>query len=562
MITRTWQLTILVAVLAAQPAVTAAAGPKFLDLSLMVSEDLPCTWPAGFPLFQLKHYRRIGLTSAYNIDVLTIDGNTGTQVDVPPHSIPRPGSDLPNAGPLGEIYTDKVPAWQFGGEAVVIDIRKLRDAAEAGHSALVQPEHVKAWEAKHRPLRFGDVVLFRSDYSDKYYKPFPAGRRFVADPVEKRTAGWPDPHPDTMEYLATRGVMHVGTDSPSMGPLPDLAEPTHIAGLRHGMIFTEGVTGLGRLPATGSFYCVLGPRHARGMYGEGRALALPPGQLASRLISSARHKRAVDLSVVLASDLPVTWTGPGIGNHRYPYIKVDFLYAENLDLYHHTHMMDAHVGTHMVPPSYALPDKKFNNRDYAPTIRRWLAAYERQFGRRGTSTTTTEQVPLDQTCGTARVIDVTGLVGSTAMDTWPASPVITVEHIKAYEKQHGSLKPGEIVLFRSGHTDRTFRPLPAGSGCISDPLNGRSEGWPAPGAATIHYLADRRIRCVGTDGPSLGGVDPGKALATYWALGSRKMVAVEFLTNLEDVPRGAFFLFASIRIRGCHGGPGRAIALY
>src|SRR5256885_12977936 len=44
----------------------------------------------------------------------------------------------------------------------------------------------------------------------------------------------------------------------------DLAEPTHLAGLKHGMIWTEGATGLGELPATGAFYCCMGPRHAGG----------------------------------------------------------------------------------------------------------------------------------------------------------------------------------------------------------------------------------------------------------------------------------------------------------
>jgi hypothetical protein len=40
------------------------------------------------------------------------------------------------------------------------------------------------------------------------------------------------------------------------------------------------------------------------------------------------------------------------------------------------------------------------------------------------------------------------------------------------------------------------------------------------------------------------------------------MVAVEFLTNVGNLPEGAHFLFAAIKVRGCHGGPGRAIALY
>src|ERR1700757_5072651 len=86
---------------------------QILDLSLLVAPDLPCTWPAGFPLFQINSYRRIGRLSDYNCDILPIDGNTGTQLDFPPHSIPLPDSKLPNAGPAGRVFSDKVLAWQF-----------------------------------------------------------------------------------------------------------------------------------------------------------------------------------------------------------------------------------------------------------------------------------------------------------------------------------------------------------------------------------------------------------------------------------------------------------------
>ena len=97
---------------------------------------------------------------------------------------------------------------------------------------------------------------------------------------------------------------------------------------------------------------------------------------------------------------------------------------------------------------------------------------------------------------------------------------------------------------------------------MADPLNGKSEGWPAPGPETIVYLSKKGIRCVGTDAPTLGGVDPKQALMTYWALGSKGMVGIEFLTNLEKLPKDAYFLFAAPKIRDCHGGVGRAIALY
>ena len=42
-----------------------------------------------------------------------------------------------------------------------------------------------------------------------------------------------------------------------------------------------------------------------------------------------------------------------------------------------------------------------------------------QYGPRATSTMTTEQVPLEWTCGWVRVIDVKHLVGSTEPQSWP-----------------------------------------------------------------------------------------------------------------------------------------------
>jgi kynurenine formamidase len=538
-----------------------AKPPRFIDLSLLVAPDYPCTWPT-FPPFQINHYRRIGRLSAYNSDILVIDGNTGTQLDVPPHSVTPLGSGLSNAGPFGRAYTDKIPAWQFVGEACVIDCKDLLDAAPNGRSDLIKKERVMAWEKKHRPLGPGDVVLFHSGFSDRYYKPLPEGRRFAADPVAGKTPAWPGPDPACMEYLATRKVMTLGIDSTSMGPLPDLAEPTHYAGLKHGMVWTESATGLGALPPTGAFYCMIGPKHAGDPYGEGRAFAVVGAPLAGRLVASARKKNVVDLSVALAEDLPTSWPGRGVGNHRQPYMTIRFGKNPNTRTAFIMHMLDSHAGTHLVPPAYALPPSGFDNEAYTPEVRSWLREYETKYGPRGTSAVTTEKVPLAQTCGPARVISVQHLLGTTRKERWPASPEITEADIRAHEKRHGELKPGDIVIFHSGWSDRHYRPLPAGAACMEDPLNGKAEGWPAPGPEAILYLARKGVRCVGTDAPTLGGVEAKPALMTYWALGGKGMVGAEFLTNLGALPRDAYFLFAAVKIRDCHGGPGRAIALY
>ena len=535
---------------------------KFIDCSLLVAPDYPASWPSNpFPRFQIMHQRRIGPDHPYNIDALLIDGNTGTQLDVPPHSVARPDLNRPKSGPLGLAYTDKIEAWQFGGEACVIDVRDLLDAAPKGESPLVLRSHVERFESKHRKLRFGDVVLFRSDYTDHYYRPFPAGHRYIAAILDKQAPGYPDPDPDCMEFLATREVMTLGTDSASMGPLPTLAEPTHYAGLKHGMIWTEAATNLGALPPTGAFYCMLGPKHKDGPYSEARAFAIAGGDLPKRLIESARSKRAIDLSPTLAVGFPLTSPGFGTGQHRQVYLKVDFDYSEYLDMWHHTHLMDSMAGTNLVPPAFALPpnDEPVH---YAPEIRGWLEEYEKDYGKRGSSTMTAEKVPLKWTCGEVYVIDVTSLVGSTQAKNWPASPEITVDYIKAFESTQGEISAGDVVIFKTEHVDKHFKPKPADSGLWLDPLSGQSEGWPAPGPDAIVYLKEKGIRCVATDAPDLGGVDPKRALMTYWALGSHEMVGIQFLHNVGKLPKRAYFLFAAVKIRDCHGAPGRAVALY
>ncbi len=535
--------------------------PRFVDLSLLVSTEYPCIWPT-FPPFQINHYERIGALGPYRSEILIIDGNTGTQLDVPPHSVTPRESGFSNAGEFGRTYTDVVPAWQFAGEACVIDCRDLRDNAPAGQSSLIKKERVIAWEKQHRPLGPGDVVLFMSGYSDAYYKPLPLGRRYAALPLAKQSPAWPDPDPECVLYLAGRKVMALGTDSASMGPLVELAEPTHFAGLKHGMIWTESATGLAALPATGAFYCMLSPKYSGGAYGEGRAIAVVGNPLARRLIDSARKRNVVDLSVVLADDLPVSWPGEGVGHHRQPFVTIKFGFNPNTRLPFDMHMLDSHSGTHLVPASYALPDAGFVDATYAPDVQEWLAEYEKKYGRRGTSDVTTDKVPIAQTCGPARVIDVRRLAGKSDAKMWPFSPEITAGDIESDERAHGELHPGDVVVFHTGWNDRFMRPLPLGKACLEDPLNGASEGWPAPGPDAIVYLAGRKVRCVATDAPTLGGVEPKRALLTYWALGGKGMAGVESLSNVGQLPRDAYFLFAAVKIKGGHGGHGRAIALY
>ena len=154
-------------------------------------------------------------------------------------------------------------------------------------------------------------------------------------------------------------------------------------------------------------------------------------------------------SPTLSPTLPLTSPGLGTGNHRQVYLKVDFLYSKYLDMWHHGHLMDSMAGTHLVPPAYALPDTN-EPVDYEPEVRGWLEQYEKKYGKRGSSKLTADKVPLEWACGEARVIDVRGLSGTTKRRDWPASPEITVEHIKTGISQiddyTGGFTPGDYTL--------------------------------------------------------------------------------------------------------------------
>jgi kynurenine formamidase len=552
-----------VAVPAAEPA---ARPPAVVDLSLTVAADLPCVWPVGMTPLAVVPTTTFGHSGRHR-DMLVIDEHTGTQWDAPAHFVPPPDSGLEGAGPMGVVTGEKVPAWQFCGEACVIDLTKHRDAAAAGESFLIGPEHVREWELAHRPLGPGDVVCFRTDYTDAYYRPFPAGERFVADPLRKRTPGWAAPKPETMTYLADRGVKTLAIDGASMGPLPNLAVATHRAGGNRGLVWVECATNLGRLPATGAFVALLPAKHAGGSGGECRLLAVTEPGIAAQLIARAKAKSVVDLSVALDENLPIVWPGWGPGEEGGRYIAkvLNAFSKERGPFFALGHLFDSFAGTHVVLPSFALPADRTEIDAAEPAIRAAVAAYEKAHGPIGTSAVRTADAPLASMMGPAHVVDVRELVGTATFAAGkPASPLVT----RAFLEKHAAsrpFKPGEVVIFFSGHTDEHLAPLPAAPAldpCLARPLAGASEGWPAVSPEAVAHLAGQGIRCLGTDGPTLGGVDPAVAREVDWLTGSRGLFVVEMLTGLGTIAdRDAFFLFAPIKIAATRGGYGRALAL-
>ncbi len=215
------------------------------------------------------------------------------------------------------------------------------------------------------------------------------------------------------------------------------------------------------------------------------------GKEISRMFLSEDFK-VIDLSVLISEDTPawcpggqpflksrMNWFEPGKGfMSRAPY--TDFVLT-----------LEEHTGTHCDAPAHVIPPVS-TGLPHASDM----------------SEFTLEKIPLVQTMGPAVVIDCTDLVGT---EKPGVSPVIGPSKIIEWEKKHGKITEGEVVLLYTGWTDLHFKKYPEGYKLDWDcrfwsPLWGRerTQGFPAPSAETITYIMDRGVKHIGVDTPSLG----------------------------------------------------------
>jgi isatin hydrolase len=238
---------------------------RLVDLSVPIAPGLPAIWP-GNPDLELRTLHDYdGAEGVFN-RLLTADEHVGTHWDAPAHF-------LPDFAQRGLFATDDVPLERLVAPAAVLDATGLRAAAEPGVSPRITPEHVLAHERAHGPLRHGDAVLVRSDWSDDHYRPFPDGRRFAAAVIAGELGPWPALADDACELLVERSVGLVGFDAPSAGAFDDVAAAHRIL-LAANVVLVENLTGLGALPPRGATFAFLPLKLAGGSGAPGRAIGL------------------------------------------------------------------------------------------------------------------------------------------------------------------------------------------------------------------------------------------------------------------------------------------------
>lgn len=137
--------------------------------------------------------------------------------------------------------------------------------------------------------------------------------------------------------------------------------------------------------------------------------------------------------------------------------------------------------------------------------------------------------------------------------------LLTVDHIKAWEAEHGAINPGEWVVMRTDWDQY--------AGDEARYLNADENGphTPGPTAEAIQYLIGKGIvgwgtQCIGTDAGLAGGMTP--PFPAHNLLHANDRFGLASLANLSKLPaKGAILIAAPLKIANGTGSPIRALAL-
>ena len=225
--------------------------------------------------------------------------------------------------------------------------------------------------------------------------------------------------------------------------------------------------------------------------------------------------RVVDLSYAIHGKLP-RWPG----DTRVFEAKANATVQRN-GYFTRSFRMLEHYGTHLDAPAHFPPGKK-----------------------------TVDQIPPERLLGPAVVIDVRK---ETKKD---ADYRLSAARVARWEKQHGRIPRGAIVLLRTGWAarwpdEKRYRNMDA-RGVMHSP------GY---SVEAVRLLLRRKVSGIGIDTMN---VDSGAAqdFAVHTLSHGAGLYHLENLANLTALPEsGAFLIVAPIKLEGGSGGPARVFAV-
>lgn len=167
---------------------------------------------------------------------------------------------------------------------------------------------------------------------------------------------------------------------------------------------------------------------------------------------------------------------------------------------------------------------------------------------------TADKVPLTQLIAPAVVIDVSSKAASNP------DYLLTPADVLAFERAHGPIRPGTIVLLRTRWSER----WPNKKAYLGDDTPGDASKlrFPSYGAEAAGLLVnERRVAALGAD---VASIDYGasKDFVVHQIAAAANVPGLENLTSLDQLPPTGATVFAlPMKTEGGSGGPLRAVAL-
>jgi kynurenine formamidase len=225
--------------------------------------------------------------------------------------------------------------------------------------------------------------------------------------------------------------------------------------------------------------------------------------------------RVLDLSYAI-SDKLVPWPG----DEKFFEAKVNATIEKN-GYFTRSFWMLEHYGTHMDAPAHFPPGK-----------------------------TTVDQIPVKQLFGPAVVLDVRAQSGK------DADYQLGAARVEDWEKRHGPIPEGAIVLLRTGWSSR----WPDVQKYRNQDAKGKMH-FPGFSVDSAKLLVQRKVSGLGCDTLSIDYGASEDFAVHHVSLGAG-LYHLENLADLSELPEaGAFLIVAPIKLEGGSGGAARVFAL-
>ncbi len=218
----------------------------------------------------------------------------------------------------------------------------------------------------------------------------------------------------------------------------------------------------------------------------------------------------IDLSHTLEENIPAWPTHARFGRALYESQAMGDIAT------HYGLTISEHTGTHIDAPLHFVPE--------------------------GPASYGTDGIPLDRLAGRAATVDATHL---------GPKGLLEVDHVEAWEREHGPLEPRDRVLIRYGWDER-WSIGPEGRRFLED--------WPGLSGGAAEYLVEKGVSLVGCDTMAVDVAETVENPAHHALLGNEVYV-VENLKNLDRLPPFSYFMALPLKIQGGSGSPVRAVAL-